>query len=141
MIGLVPVRVNDAWAALHAGRVVEILGARPWVRIPDAPARTPGVLAWQGRAVAAFDLGLLLDVGPALRVGEPRPRTVIVRVGASTLAIPVDVVREVEEVHEAELRAPHVVRHAQASHEVELRGVVMPVLDLAAVLAAVAGAP
>jgi chemotaxis signal transduction protein len=141
MIGLVPVRINDAWAALHAGRVVEILGARPWVRIPDAPARTPGVLAWQGRAVAAFDLGLLLDVGPALRVGEPRPRTVIIRVGASILALPVDSVREVQEVHEGDLRAPYVVRHAHASHEIELRGVVMPVLDLSSVLASMAEAP
>ncbi|MEO7331770.1 MAG: chemotaxis protein CheW [Minicystis sp.] len=141
MIGLLPVRVNDAWVAIYAGQVVEILGARRWVKIPDAPPRIPGVIAWQGRAIAAFDLGVLLDVGSALGSGPPRARTLIVRVGASMLAVPVDGVREVQTVPQAELRVPFVVRHASASHEVELHGQLMPVLDLVSLFAAGHEAP
>jgi chemotaxis signal transduction protein len=134
---LVPLQFEGVWIALDASCVQEILGEQPWVRIPGAPAQVPGVAGWRGRAVAVLDLGVVGGLGSFLKPGERRPRTVVVRSGGCTLAVPVDVVREVQEVPEDRLTAPKTTQLPFASSEVELHGVPMPVLDWAAVVEAI----
>jgi len=103
------------------------------VVLPFAAPRTPGVLSWRGRAVAVLDLGELLPGGEPLRAGTTRARTLVVEAATCTLAIPVDVVREVHEVGPHQLRpAGDGARHC--TEEVSLLEGVMPVLDLASIV-------
>lgn len=130
MKGILPLRVNGAWMAIDAAQVVEILGARPRAQLPDASPLAPAVVAFRGRAVAALDLGLLTGAAPALAGGEVRARTVIVRAGASTLALPVDAAREVLELEDADVGPPPAALGRSASHAVTFAGASVPVLDL-----------
>ncbi|HEY1585029.1 MAG TPA: chemotaxis protein CheW, partial [Polyangia bacterium] len=84
-------------------------------------------------AVAVLDLGPLSG-SAALTADERRPRTVIVNVEDATLALPVESVREVQEVQEASVRPAQLTRMRHASMEVELDGVPMPLIDLADLL-------
>jgi purine-binding chemotaxis protein CheW len=136
MTALLPLQHDDVWLALPASYVQEILGSRTWVPIPGAPRAMPGVMAWRGRAVALLDLGALSG-GTPLAAGRERARTVVVTLGASTLAIPVDTVHEVQDIDEDRLRAPHATRQRFADREVDLRGLPVPVLDLPAIMRAV----
>jgi chemotaxis signal transduction protein len=133
MRAIIPAMTGSAWFALDALAVQEVIGERPWVLVPFAASRTPGVLSWRGRAVAVLDVGDLLSGGAPLSVGGTRPRTLVVEAATCTVAIPVDLVREVHEV------GPHQVRAASegARHfteEVSLLEGVMPVLDLASIV-------
>ena len=134
---LVPVQLQGIWLALDAGCVEEILGEQPWVRIPGAPASVPGVAPWRGRALAVLDLAALAGFGTAIQSGENRRRTLVVRSGSSTIAVPVDQVREVQEVGDDRIGAPRNTQLPYSTAEVELNGVPMPVLDWGALLAAV----
>ena len=134
---LVPVQLQGVWIALDASCVEEILGEQPWVRIPGAPAQVPGVAGWRGRAVAVLDLGIVGGLGSFLKPGERRQRMVVVRSGDCTLAVPVDVVREVQDVPEERLSALKNTQLAFANSEVELHGVPMPVLDWTALIDAI----
>lgn len=133
MRAIIPAMTGSAWFALDALAVQEVIGERPWVVLPFAAHRTPGVLSWRGRAVAVLDLAELLPGGEPLRAGCTRPRTLVVEAATCTLAIPVDVVREVHEV------GPHQIRPAgegarHCTEEVSLLEGVMPVLDLASIV-------
>lgn len=138
---LLSVQVAEQWLALEARAVVEILGAQPFIPLPDATAETPGVLSFRGRAVTVLDLAVLApDVQPARTLiggsGRPRRRTLVVQEAECLLAMPVDVVREAVEVRAQDLRPRYVTRHRFATEEVELNGLLMPVLALSKVLAA-----
>jgi chemotaxis signal transduction protein len=123
-----PLVLGPHWLALEAALVREVVGTRSWLAIPGARAELPGVLAWQGRAVAVVDLAALFRL-PALAVRAPRARTLLVELGAVTLALPVDGVREVQAVsHDAITRVEP--PHAMTPTQIDLSGERMPVLDL-----------
>jgi chemotaxis signal transduction protein len=132
---VMPVQLATEWIALDAEHIQEVLGPRPWVALPDAPAHVPGVIPWRGRAIAVVDLGALLGVAPPLRAGELRPRMLIAQVGDTAFAVPAETAREVHAVS--------VVEEAHATHvrlahgQVTVGGVVMPVVSLPAAYAAV----
>lgn len=128
-----PVCVKDAWYAVDAPLVVEVVGKRPWIPIPGASSRSPGVVAWQGRAVALVDLACVADEATAGPLAI-RDRLVVVRVGPTMLALPADVVREVHELDEETLVPPKALRLRYAAAEAELMGKTMPVLDFAALV-------
>ena len=132
----IPARVGDVWLILEAERVQEVVGARPWVPVPHASRLLPGVLAWRGRAVAVFDLSVLVPGGEHLSLGQVRARTLIVETDGCLLAMPVDVVREVQEVDASRVQpaGEHAVSHS--SVEVEIFGSVAPIVDLASLVAA-----
>ncbi len=137
---LLPIQVKERWLALEALAVQEILGQRPWVPIPGAPVHVPGVMAWRGRAIAVLDIGAIAEVTEPLHPADPRPRAVVIQVGATTFALLVDAAREVREVGAERLKAPHATRHRFTLSEVDLDGVVMPIVDLAGVIEWVASA-
>ncbi len=136
---LLPIRVGDVWMAIDALSAREILGRRPFVALPGASAGLPGVIAWQGRAVAVVDLGALTGICPPLR--EPRERTIVIQHGPVTFAVPVDGVREVQVAQAAQIRPAHATRQRFAAAEVELDRTPVSVLDLAAVVDAIRGGP
>jgi chemotaxis signal transduction protein len=130
MRAIVPFRIQQTWVAMNAEHVREVLGERGWIQIPSSVPQIPGVIAWQGRAIALYDLGALgADLVP-LKPGQRRPRTLVVHVNDSTLGLPVDGVMEVEEVDESNVQPCHVTRLASCTTEVELRGIPMPLLNL-----------
>jgi chemotaxis signal transduction protein len=137
-LNIVPVEVCGFWLALPADVVQEILGRRSWVTIPGAPSELPGVLAWRGRAIGVFDLGRVVDGGEAMAVGESRRRILVIQYRACTMAIPVDNVREVQQLP-AERAQPAQQTHQRFAHcEVELDGMPLPLLDVDALFAAIA---
>jgi chemotaxis signal transduction protein len=136
---LLPVQLNSVWVALDAGYIQEIMGLKPWVPIPGASSRVPGILGWRGRAVGVLDLASQLGMGAGLNSGEGRDRTVVVLVGAVTLAIPVDAVREVHEVQESQIKPVTGGATQFATSQIELGGVPVPIIDLPAITHAVAG--
>jgi chemotaxis signal transduction protein len=133
---VMPVRLADAWIAIDATHVHEVLGGRPWVALPDAPAHVPGVISWRGRAIAVLDLGALLGVAPALAAGEIPPRLLVAQLDEAAFAIPVQAAREVHAVPAVEPAHATHVRLAQG--QVTIGGVVMPMVSLQVAYAAVA---
>ena len=125
---VLPIRLQDFWLALATAQVEQILGERSWLKVPSAPPQWPGVLAWQGRAVAVLDLALLLGL-PPLPAGHMRRRTLIVKVRDCLLALPVDEVHEAQLVAESLIRPLRVTRQPYATSEVVLRDTVMPLFD------------
>src|SRR5262249_15493165 len=105
-------------------------GERGWIQIPSSVPQIPGVIAWQGRAIALFDLGALGGALVPLRPGQTRARTLVVHVSDAMLGLPVDGVMEVEEIDDSRVQPCHVTRLANCTTEVELRGTPMPLLNL-----------
>lgn len=130
MRNLLPIKIGDVWILLDALPVQEVLGARAWVSVPRSSSHVPGVIAWRGRAIAVFDLGTLIESGEALQPGVQRARTVIVEARSCALAMPVDMVHEVREVVDTQLRPSHGTRMRHGSSEVEIFGGLAPVLDV-----------
>jgi len=128
-LSVVPAKLHDVWFVVRADAVQEILGEQRWVPIIGAPVEMPGVIAWRGRAVAVLDLGPLSG-SAAMSVNESRLRTVIVNVEDATLALPVEGVREVQEVADDAVRPAQLTRLRHSTMEVELDGVPMPLIDL-----------
>jgi len=138
-IALIPVRVGTEWLLLEAALVQEILGAQAWLSMPHARRELPGVVAWRGRAVPLIDLAAVLGVG-SLAAQESRARTLIAETERGFLALPVDEVREVQSLSSGQLREAHAVERPFAPTEADLQGTVMPVLDLASLVATLSGA-
>jgi chemotaxis signal transduction protein len=134
---VLPIRIGDVWMAIDALPAREILGRRPFVALPGASAGLPGVIAWQGRAVAVVDLGALTGACSPLR--EPRERTIVIQHGPMTFAVPVDGVREVQVVADEQVRPAHATRQRFAATEVELEKTPISVLDLSALVDAIRG--
>lgn len=125
---VLPIRIHDLWLALDTVQVEQILGERNWLKVPSAPPQWPGVLAWQGRAVAVLDLALLLGM-PPLQAGTVRRRTLIVKASDCLFALPVDEVHEAQFVSESLIQPLHATRQPHATSEVVIRETVMPLLD------------
>jgi chemotaxis signal transduction protein len=135
-VAVMPVQLSTVWVAVGAMHLQEVRGPLPWVALPGAPAYLPGVVPWRGRAIAVLDLGGLLGVAPPVQPGDPQPRMLIAQVDTTAFAIPADAVREVytaakvEEGHATQIRLAH--------GQVVIGGQVMPVIDLAHALSAIA---
>lgn len=129
MSHLLPLQVQSICIAIDARQVQEIMGQRSTVFLPGARSEIPGVVSWRGRAVGVFDFAAVTDGLTPLGEGPPRVRTLVVQVGANTLAVPVDAVREVREVTDDSIRPPRVTAQKFSAAEVELDGVVMPIFD------------
>lgn len=127
---LIPVELLSQWFLLDAARVREIIGEIPWLVIPHGRPEAPGVVAWQGRAVALVDLAAVALGAPPLAAGERRRRTVIAEAHGSAVALPCDAAREVVELGDEALRPPHAHPASCASAEAEVNGKVMALLDL-----------
>lgn len=125
---VLPIRIHDFWLALDTVQVEQILGERNWLKVPSAPPQWPGVLAWQGRAVAVLDLAFLLGL-PPLQAATMRRRTLIVKASDCLFALPVDEVHEAQSVGEGLIRPLHATRQPHATSEVVIRETVMPLLD------------
>lgn len=136
-IAVMPVQLSTVWVAVEVAHLQEVRGVLPWVALPGAPPHLPGVIPWRGRAIAVLDLGGLLGIAPPVQPGDPRSRTLIAQVDATAFAIPVDMVREVHTV--AAVEEGHATQVRLSRGQVVIDGVVMPVVDLALALAAVAG--
>jgi chemotaxis signal transduction protein len=130
MPAFLPVEIDGVWIALDAATVREVLPSRAWVPIPGATREIPGVLSWRGRAIALVDLGSVLESGEPLAPGRTRSRVVTLEVGSFSIAIPVDAVREVQEVTDAAVVASRRTVQRFSPKEVDLNGSTMPVLDL-----------
>src|SRR5262245_38502889 len=109
-LSVVPAKLHDAWFVVPAAAVQEILGEQRWVPIVGAPPEMPGVVAWRGRAVAVVDLAALGGGETLAAGGAARRRTVIVTVEDTTLALPVEGVREVQEVPDDAVRPAQLTR-------------------------------
>jgi chemotaxis signal transduction protein len=139
---IVPFRVQQTWVAVDAAHVREVLGERAWFQVPSGTPQIPGILAWQGRAIALFDLGALGGgTLVPLQPRERRPRTLVVHVSDALLALPVDGVMEVEEVDDSRVQPCHVTRLANCTTEVELRGRPMPLLNLSETVNGILASP
>lgn len=135
---LLPLQVAGAWIAVDARRVVEILGPSAITVIPGTPRIVPGVVAFRGRAIAVIDVASLVGSAEGAR-GEPRARTVVVEMGASTIALPADAVREVIEVAGDEL-APPLASEPWSDARVMVLGALAPVLDVSRAMPVIAPA-
>jgi chemotaxis signal transduction protein len=133
-------RVSGTWLAVDALRVWEVLGPQPWIAIPGASAAAPGVLGWRGKAVAVVDLGAVVLGAGTLRAGETAERTLIAEAAECSLAIPAQAVREVQEVGDYRLEPVHAAQLRCVAGEVELDGKPVPLVDLDAMVDALAGA-
>lgn len=121
-------RIHNVWLAIDTAHVEQILGEREWFKVPSAPLQWPGVLAWQGRAVAVLDLALVMGL-PPLVPGAVRRRTLIAHTRDCLLAIPVDEVHEAQLIADSLVRPSHATRQAYASSEVSVNHTMMPLLD------------
>ena len=131
-----PVALGEHQLAVEALAVIEILGQREWVAIPNTPPLLRGALAWRGRAVGLFDVGPALDLSP-LEAPDTRSRNAVLRVADDTVVMSVDRVLELRRVGVDAIRPVHatrwlVERGVPCQGETELDGVVIPILDLEA---------
>lgn len=90
---LLPIEVGGRLLALDALTVVEILGVRPWIAIPRAPAAVPGAIAWRGRALALLELGPALGLQPIVEP-DTRQRNLVVRIHDDVVVLGADRVLE-----------------------------------------------
>jgi chemotaxis signal transduction protein len=135
-IALLPVVVAEHHLAVDALTVLEILGPREWVAIPNTPPMLRGAVAWRGRAVGLFDLGPIWAL-PPLAAPHTRARNVAVRVGDETIVMTVDGVLELREVEADAITPVHatrwiVERGLPCRGETAFDGAVIPILDLEA---------
>ncbi|MFZ5442585.1 MAG: chemotaxis protein CheW [Myxococcota bacterium] len=131
---LLPVTLDGVWLGLDALSAKEVLGPLAVVPVPGAPPHVPGVVPWNGRAIAVFDLPKLL--GLEASAGQ-RQRTVVCQHGPALFALQVDAVREVVHVDDQAFRPVEAVHHAFALAECDYEGKTLSMLDLDGLLASV----
>lgn len=114
--------------------VREIGGPLTWIALPTASPTMPGVAAWRGRAIAVADLAALLGAGERLSPPNGRIRTLYLQQGVSTLAVPVDAVREPLTVADTDIRQPRVRTEAFCTGELDVEGHTTLIIDLGVIL-------
>lgn len=134
MRSFVPITIDSTWVAVDMATVREIGGPLSWIALPTPSAALPGVAAWRGRAIAVADLAAVLGAGERLTAPNGRPRTLYVQQGASTLAVPVDAVREPLTIADADLRPPRAHTESFCTGEVDVEGHTTLVVDLGVIL-------
>jgi chemotaxis signal transduction protein len=130
MRSFVPITIDATWVAVDMATVREIGGPVSWIALPMATTVLPGVAAWRGRAVAIVDLAALLGAGERLVAPSGRPRTLYLQHGTTTLAVPVDSVREPLAISDSDLHAPRIRTEAFCVGETNVEGHTTLVLDL-----------
>jgi chemotaxis signal transduction protein len=134
MRSFVPITIDATWIAVDITTVREIGGPLTWIALPTASATLPGVTAWRGHAIAVADLAALLGAGQRLASPTARVRTLYLQQGASTLAVPVDTVREPLVVPDEDVRAPRSRNDPFCTGEVDVEGHTTLVVDLGVLL-------
>ncbi len=134
MRSFVPITIHTTWVAVDMATVREIGGPLTWIALPTASAALPGVAAWRGRAVAVADLAALLGAGERLASPNARVRTLYLQYGSSTLAVPVDAVREPLVIADEDIRRPRIRTEAFIVGEVDVEGHTTVVADLGMLL-------
>jgi chemotaxis signal transduction protein len=132
---IVPFLVGEAWLALDALRVWEVTGPLPFVPIPGAASRAPGVVLWQGRAVALVDVAAMV-LGTSAHAPGASSRLLITQAGSCTIALPADRVREAQPAVNGRAQSALARGLPCTLGEVELEGRPIPVVDLDALVAA-----
>lgn len=130
----VPITIESTWVAVDMATVREIGGPLTWIALPTASAALPGVAAWRGRAVAVADLAAVLGAGERLAPPTGRVRTLYLQQGASTLAVPVDAVREPLTISDNDIRAPRARTESFCTGEVDVEGHTTLIVDLGVIL-------
>jgi chemotaxis signal transduction protein len=130
----VPITIDSTWIAVDMAMVREIGGPVTWIALPTASATFPGVAAWRGRAIAVADLAAVLGAGERLVPPTGRVRTLYLQQGGSTLAVPVDAVREPLTVADGDIRAPRARTEAFCTGEMDVVGHTTLVVDLGIIL-------
>jgi len=125
---LVPAKIGSVWFALDAEPVAAVAGTCKCVPIPHPSPRVAGVFAWRGRAIAVLDLASIAgdDSSPL----DARPRTLVLESSGCTVAVPVDAVREVQQIEDDAVTGQRVTRMQFSAGEVDLLGTPMPLLDV-----------
>jgi chemotaxis signal transduction protein len=134
MRSFVPITIDATWIAVDMATVREIGGPLTWIALPTAGASLPGVAAWRGRAVAVADLAAVLGAGERLASPNGRDRTLYLQQGTSTLAVPVDAVRESLLVAEEAIRPARVRTDALCLGEIDVEGHTTLIVDLGVLL-------
>ena len=134
MRSFVPITIDATWVAVDTATVREIGGPLTWIALPTATATLPGVSAWRGRAVAVADLAALLGAGERLASPTGRTRTIYLQQGTSTLAVPVDSVREPLMIADDDIRQSRVRSDAFCLGEVNMEGHTTLLVDLGVLL-------
>jgi chemotaxis signal transduction protein len=130
----IPITIDGTWIAVDITTVREIGGPLIWIALPTASATLPGVTAWRGRAIAVADLAAVLGTGQRLASPTARIRTLYLQHGKSTLAVPVDAVREPVVLPDEEIRLPRARTDAFCTGEVDVEGHTTLVVDLGVLL-------
>lgn len=130
----VPITLDTTWVAVDMATVREIGGPLSWIALPTASPVLPGVAAWRGRAIAVADLAALLGSGERLASPNGRARTLFLQQGSSTLAVPVDAVREPLMLSEQDIRPPRIRTDAFCAGEADVEGHTTLVVDLGVLL-------
>jgi chemotaxis signal transduction protein len=130
MRSFVPITIDATWIAVDMAAVREIGGPLTWIALPTAGPSLPGVAAWRGRAVAVADLAAVLGAGERLVSPSGRDRTLYLQQGTSTLAVPVDAVRESLTVADDAIRPARVRTDALYLGEIDVEGHTTLIIDL-----------
>jgi chemotaxis signal transduction protein len=130
----VPITIDATWVAIDMATLREIGGPITWIALPTASASLPGVAAWRGRAIAVADLAAVLGAGERLAAPGGRVRTLYIQHGASTLAVPVDGVREPLMISNEDIRPARVRTEAFCLGEVDVEGHTTLIVDLGVLL-------
>lgn len=134
-VSFLPVRLGETWLVLEARFVREVSKAIAWLPIGGAPRGFPGVLAWNGRAVAVCDLATVLEIDAApLSAGELRARTLIVALDDDVVALPVDGAREAFTASDDDGRRSPVEGRSHVTELVEHEGALMGKVDIEAIV-------
>ncbi len=140
MRSFVPITIDATWIAVDMTTVREIGGPLTWIALPTASPSLPGVAAWRGRAIAVADLAALLGAGERLVAPNSRFRTLYLQQGTSTLAVPVDSVREPLTLGKDQIRAPRTRNGGFCTGEVDVEGHTTLIIDLSVLLEGQRGA-
>lgn len=134
MRSFVPITIDATWVAVDMAAVREIGGPLTWIALPTGNPTLPGVTPWRGRAIAVADLAVLLGAGERLSAPAGRVRTLYIQYGTSSLAIPVDTVREPMQLTDEDIRAPRARSDTFCTGEVDIEGHTTLVVDLGVLL-------
>jgi chemotaxis signal transduction protein len=134
MRSFVPIPLDATWIAVDMTAVREIGGPLTWIALPTASSSLPGVAAWRGRAIAVADLAALLGAGERLSSPTSRVRTLYLQQGTSTLAVPVDTVREPLMLAPESIRVPRTRNDSFCTGEVDVEGHTTLIVDLGIIL-------
>jgi len=134
MRSFVPITIDATWIAVDMATVREIGGPLTWIALPTATATLPGVSAWRGRAVAVADLAAVLGAGERLASPTGRIRTLYLQQGTSTLAVPVDAVREPLMIADEDIKPSRVRSDAFCLGEANVEGHTTLIVDLGVLL-------